>query len=339
MFEKSKLAGRFGRAGLALVGLSFSALSAWAGGGGPAYDPQAFAAALAVPKQSMSTGPLRFASPQVAGSALAAAAKAGDTNALRAIFGPELHELVSPDAVQAANGFSNFVRRLSEKADFVSQSDSKMTLQIGADAWPFPIPLVQDNGQWFFDTAAGREEILNRRIGANELAAIRVCRAYVDAQREYASQPRNGDEVLEYARHLRSTTNTHDGLYWHAEPGEELSPFGPLIAQSHDEGYRQATKIMAANLAPYRGYCFKILTRQGPHAPAGKYDYIINGHMLAGFALVAWPAEWGNSGVMTFIVNQNGKVYEKNLGPKTARLALAMTAYDPDPAWKPTTGN
>ena len=337
MFEKSKSGGHFGLIALALVGVSLSSLSTWAGGGEPRFDPQAFAAALAVPNQS--TGPLRFASPQVAVSALEAAAKAGDTNAVRAIFGPAFRELVSPDAVQAANGFSNFVRRVGEKADFARQSDSKMVLQIGADAWPFPIPLVQENGQWFFDTAAGREEILNRRIGLNELAAIRVCLAYVDAQREYASQPRNSGEVLEYAQHLRSTTNTHDGLYWHAEPGEETSPFGPLIAQSHDEGYRHAVKIMAANLAPYRGYCFKILTRQGPHAPAGKYDYIINGHMLAGFALVAWPEEWGNTGVMTFIVNQNGKVYEKNLGPKTSRLALALTAYDPDPAWKPTTGN
>ena len=337
MIEKSKSAGHFGVIALALAGLSFSSLCARAAGGEPAFQPQAFASALAVPKQSMR--PLRFASPQEAESALAAAAKGGDTNALRAIFGPELSDLVSPDAVQAANGFSNFVRRVGEKVKFARQSDSNQLLQIGADAWPFPIPLVQEGGQWFFDTAAGREEILNRRIGMDELAAIRVCRAYVDAQREYASQPRNGEEVLEYARHLRSTTNTHDGLYWHAEPGEEASPFGPLIAQSHDEGYRQTTKILATNLAPYRGYCFKILTRQGPHAPAGKYDYLINGHMLAGFALAAWPVEWGNSGVMTFIVNQNGRVYEKNLGPKTARLAPAMTAYDPDSTWKPAADN
>ena len=150
-----------------------------------------------------------------------------DTNELRAIFGPESRELVSPDAVQAGTGFSNFVRRVDEKVEFARQSDTKIELQIGLDAWPFPIPLVQDNGQWFFDTAAGREEILNRRIGMNELAAIRVCRAYVDAQREYASQPRNGGEVLEYARHLRSTTNTHDGLYWHAEPGEEAKSIRP----------------------------------------------------------------------------------------------------------------
>ena len=316
MIKKFESAGRFGLIALGLFGLSFTPQSALAGGGEE-----------------------RFASPEAAESALALATKTGDTNALRAIFGPESRELASPDLVQASNAFSNFARRLGEKAVLARQSDSKIELQIGVDAWPFPIPLVQDKGQWFFDTAAGREEILNRRIGMNELAAMRVCRAYVEAQREYASQPRNGGEVLEYARHLRSTTNTHDGLYWHAAPGEELSPFGPLIAQSHDEGYHHETKILGDNLAPYRGYCFKILTRQGPQAPAGKYNYLINGHLLAGFALVAWPAEWGNSGVMTFIVNQEGKVYEKDLGPKTARLAAAMTAYDPDGAWKATTGN
>ncbi len=280
-----------------------------------------------------------FATPKEAVDALTAAAKAGNTNDIHAIFGPESRELVSPDAVQAANAFSNFVRRVSEKVVYARQSDTNMELQLGLDAWPFPIPLVQANGQWFFDTAAGREEILNRRIGMNELAAIRVCHAYVEAQREYASQPRNGDGVLEYAQHFRSTTNTHDGLYWHAEPGEETSPFGPLIVQSHDEGYRHAAKILGTNLTPYRGYYFQILTRQGPHAPAGKYDYIINGHMLAGFALVAWPAEWANSGVMTFIVNQQGKVYQKNLGPKTASIAPAMTTYDPDDTWKAVAGD
>ena len=338
LFEKSRFARHFGLLALALAGLSISGASALAAGSQePFVSPRTFAPASAEPTQPV--GPLRFSSPQEAEAALLAAAKAGDTNGVRSIFGPEYSELVSPDAVQAANGFSNFVRRVSEKADLASQSDTKMELQIGLDAWPFPIPLVRNNGQWFFDTVAGREEIFNRRIGANELAAIRVCRAYVDAQREYAGQPRNGDDVLEYARHLRSTTNTHDGLYWHAEPGEELSPFGPLIAQSHDEGYRKEAKIMADNLAPYRGYCFKILTRQGSHAPAGKYDYIINGHMLAGFALAAWPEKWGNTGVMTFIVNQQGKVYEKNLGPKTASLALALTAYDPDPTWKLVEGN
>jgi len=241
--------------------------------------------------------------------------------------------------VQASHGFSNFVRRISEKVSLVRATDSKIQLEIGLDAWPFPIPLVRDNAQWFFDTAAGKEEILNRRIGADELGAIRVCRAYVEAQREYASVDRNNDDVLEYAQHLRSSTNSHDGLYWHAEPGEEISPLGPLVAQSHEEGYRHQTKIMAENQVPYRGYRFKILTRQGSHAPGGKYNYIINGHMLAGFALVAWPAEWGNTGVMTFIVNQNGKVFQKNLGPNTARLAPGMSTYDPDATWQPVTTN
>jgi len=276
-----------------------------------------------------------FASPDAAVAALVAAAKAKDTNALHSIFGPEGRDLVSSDAVQSGNSFSNFVRRLTRKVDLMHSSDSNIVLQIGADAWPFPIPLAQQGGQWFFDTAAGREEILNRRIGVDELAAIRICQAYVDAQREYASQPRNGDDVVEYAQRLRSTANTHDGLYWHTEPGEELSPLGPLIAQSREEGYEHGTKIMTEGLAPYRGYCFEILTQQGSHAPAGKYKYIINGHMLAGFALVAWPEEWGNSGVMTFIVNQTGKVYQKNLGAKTAALAAVMTTYDPDPTWKP----
>jgi hypothetical protein len=274
-----------------------------------------------------------FPSPANATNALVIAAKSRDTNALSAIFGPELHQLVSPDVVQAGTSFSNFVRRLGERVDLVTNSDTKLTLQIGFDAWPFPIPLARTNGQWFYDTAAGKQEILNRRVGMNELAAIRVCHAYVDAQREYASESRNPDGVLDYAQHLRSTTNTHDGLYWHAAPGEPLSPFGPLIAQSHQEGYTHETKILGENLAPYRGYCFKILTKQGSHAPAGKYSYIINGHMLAGFALVAWPEQWGNTGVMTFIVNQEGIIYQKDLGPKTARIAPAMTTYDPDRSW------
>jgi hypothetical protein len=316
ILHKLKFGARFSLILLGLAGLSFPPISAWAG-----------------------DGVQRFASPEAAVAALVAAAKAKDTNALHSIFGPDGRDLVSPDAVQAGNSFSNFVRRLTRKVDLMHTSDSNIVLQIGADAWPFPIPLAQQGGQWLFDTAAGKEEILNRRIGVDELAAIRVCQAYVDAQREYAGQPRHGDDVLEYAQRLRSTANSHDGLYWHTEPGEELSPLGPLIAQSREEGYQHGTKIMTEDLAPYRGYCFKILTQQGSHAPAGKYKYIINGHMLAGFALVAWPEEWGNSGVMTFIVNQAGKVYQKNLGAKTAALAAAMAAYDPDPTWKPASAD
>jgi len=267
-------------------------------------------------------------------NALAAAAKVKDTNALDAIFGPEAHDLVSPDAVQATDEFVTFVRRLTEKIELVRESDTHDVLQLGADGWPFPIPLVkQTDGRWFFDTLAGKEEILNRRIGRNEIGAIRVCRAYVDAQREYAGEDRNGDGVLEYAQHLRSSPGKHDGLYWPMREGDALSPLGPLVAQAHGEGYRRETRILTEPQSPYHGYFFKILTRQGKHTPIGKYNYLINGHMIGGFAFVAWPDEWGNSGVMTFIVNQQGKVYQKNLGPKSAAIASAMTAYDPDDTW------
>jgi len=257
-----------------------------------------------------------------------------DTNAFEVLFGPVVRELVSADPVQASNGLANFSRRVSEKVAPVNKSDSTVVLYLGADGWPFPIPLVEKDGQWHFDTAAGREEILNRRIGRNELDTIEVCHAFANAQREYASEDHTGSGALEYAQRLRSTPGQHDGLYWHAEPGEETSPLGPLIAQARGEGYRHESKIMTDNQVPFHGYYFKVLTRQGRHAPGGKYNYIINGHMIAGFALVAWPAEWGNTGVMTFLINQQGKVYEKNLGPKTAAIAGAMTTYDPAPGWK-----
>ncbi len=275
----------------------------------------------------------RFSSPEAAVDALKAAAEARDTNALHAIFGPAAHGLVSVDVVEAAEERELFLSRLKEKIKLVAQSASKEVLQLGADGWPFPIPLVKQDGRWLFDTEAGKEEVLNRRIGANELGAIRVCRAYEQAQREYAGVDRNGDEVLEYAQHLRSTPGTHDGLYWSTRTGDELSPLGPLVAQARVEGYRQKTKILTDEPSPYHGYYFKILTRQGKDAPGGKYSYIINEHMIGGFALAAWPAEWGNTGVMTFIVNQQGKVYQKNLGPKTPSIARAMTAYNPDNTW------
>jgi hypothetical protein len=266
--------------------------------------------------------------------ALKTAVAAKDTNALHSIFGPGAHALVSADVVEATNERELFASRLAEKTALTRESDSNAVLRLGADGWAFPIPLRNQDGQWFFDTEAGKEEILNRRIGANELGAISVCRAYVLAQREYAGVDRNGDEVLAYAQRLRSTPGTHDGLYWPSKnPGDEQSPLGPLIAQARVEGYRHKTKILTDEQTPYHGYYFKILTEQGKHAPGGKYDYIINGRMIGGFALVAWPAEWGNSGVMTFIVNQRGKVCQKNLGPKTSSAADGITAYDPDDTW------
>jgi hypothetical protein len=277
----------------------------------------------------------RFATADDAVKALTTAAANKDTNALEAIFGPNVRELVSADPVQASNGLAHFSRRVSEKVAPVNKSDSCVEVDMGWDAWPFPIPLVKQDSKWFFDTDAGKEEILNRRIGRNELDTISVCRAYAEAQRDYAGEDHTGAGVLEYAQRLRSTSGQHDGLYWRAEPGEEISPLGPFLAQSHDEGYTHESKIMTEAQAPYQGYFFKILTRQSRNAPGGKYNYVINGHMIGGFALVAWPAEWGNSGVMTFIINQQGKVLEKNLGPKTSAIASAMTTYDPGPGWKP----
>ena len=291
--------------------------------------------ALTLPVCASAAEEQSFAAPQEAVNALVAAARNHDTNALHTIFGPEGHALISPDVVQATEEYKIFVQRLAEKTQWVTNSDSNVTLEIGADGWPFPIPLVKQDGQWFFDTAAGRQEILSRRIGMDETGAMNVCNAYVEAQREYASQDRLGDGVPAYAQFLRSTPGAQDGLFWPAKPGEELSPLGPLVAQARVEGYHRTAKILNDELAPYHGYYFKILTRQGKYAPGGRYDYIINGRMIAGFALVAWPSEWGDTGVMTFIVNQQGKVYQKNLGPKTVKIARAITTYDPDDTWAP----
>jgi hypothetical protein len=244
------------------------------------------------------------------------------------------HELISPDVVQATEEYHMFVQRLSEKTQLFDHSGSNAVLEIGADGWPFPIPLVKQGGQWFFDTAAGKDEILARRIGRDEIGAINVCNSYVEAQREYAAMDRMGDGVPAYAQFLRSTPGTHDGLFWAADHRDEgLSPLGPLIAQARVEGYRHTAKMLDDEQAPYHGYYYKILTKQSKLAPGGKYNYIINGRMIAGFGLVAWPAEWGNSGVMTFIVNQQGKLYQKNLGAKTVKIARAISTYDPDDTW------
>jgi len=294
---------------------------------------------VAVPAFAQAAGEQQFSSPEAAVKALTDAAKASDTNAIHAIFGPEGQELISPDVVQATEGFNLFVKRLTEKTDLLHESDSKVVVDIGEEGWPFPIPLVKQGDNWFFDVAAGREEILNRRIGADELGVIDVCHAYVHAQREYAGKQRREGGVLEYAQHLMSTPGAHDGLYWPAkEAGDEISPFGPLIAQARDEGYHHRTGLMADDQTPYHGYYYRIITCQGKHAPIGKYSYIINGHMIGGFALIAWPAEWGNTGVMTFIVNQQGKIYQKDLGPKTTSKVKAITCYDPDGSWVPALG-
>jgi hypothetical protein len=271
-----------------------------------------------------------FATPEEAVASLASAVKSKDGDALRAIFGSGVEDIENADRVQATNEFKAFSAALDQTNSLERESADKYVLEVGENSWPFPIPIVRREGRWLFDTSAGEEEILNRRIGKNELEALGVVRAYVGAQREYASQDRNGDGVLEYAQKLTSTPGQTDGLYWPPDLNGEISPLGPLVAEAQEEGYFAAG---ADHPEPFHGYFFKLLKRQGKHAPGGKYDYVINGHMIGGFGLVAWPAEYDESGIMTFIVNQQGRVYQKDLGPKTEKLVRKMKAYEPDPSW------
>lgn len=275
--------------------------------------------------------PASFPSPEEAVKALTAAAKAGDRAAVDAIFGPAVKDLLSGDAKQDALEFAAFARSIGTFSRLVRQADDRYVLDIGVDDWPLPIPLVQKGGSWVFDTAAGKDEIVNRRIGEDEINAIGVCRTYVDAQREYALLDRDGSGVVEYAQRLKSTHGMKDGLYWPVSAGEEPSPLGPLVAEARAEGY--GGKTAEGQPEPFKGYLFKVLTAQGASAPGGSYSYVINGHMVAGFALVAYPAHWGESGIMTFIVNQSGRVYERNLGADSAQVAQAMTEFDPDADW------
>jgi hypothetical protein len=286
-----------------------------------------------------------FNSPQEAVDALGQAVNATNRTALTTLFGSEAETLANPDTVQGSRELAEFAAAFNTSNRLVRASDARMILQVGDNAWPFPIPLVNMPDGWRFDTVAGRDEILNRRVGRNELDVLRVMRAYVDAQREYASRDRDGDGVLEYAQKIASSPGRMDGLYWPPELNGEMSPLGPLVVYAQKEGYLQkgrdglaAAGSPSANEGPrpFHGYLFKILTRQGKSAPGGKYDYIINGNMIGGFALLAWPAEYGDSGIMTFMVNQQGRVYQKDLGADTAKVVRKITAYDPDATWRPS---
>jgi hypothetical protein len=279
-----------------------------------------------------------FATPEEAAQALATAAQTVLTDtttknreALRALFGLATDELVPTDQVQAANAVKKFVEEYNAGHRLVPRSETEKVLEIGKDNWPFPIPLAKKDGRWFFDTEAGKQELLNRRIGENELSTLGVVRTYVQAQIEYASRDRIGNEVLQYAQKIVSSQGKKDGLYWPLELDGEMSPLGPFVAKAQGEGYQKKEN---EERTPYHGYYFRILTRQGSHAPGGRYDYVINGNMIAGFALIAWPADYGESGIMTFIVNQQGRVYQKDLGPKTEKLAPAIKEYDPDQSWQ-----
>jgi hypothetical protein len=275
-----------------------------------------------------------FATPEEAVAALTAAANAKDREALHDIFGPAAVDIQNPDQVQAASELERFAAALSATNRLVQDSDTHYTLEVGEHGWPFPIPIVKQDGGWFFDTEAGKDEILNRRIGRNELSTLQAVRAYVEAQREYASRDRIGNDVLQYAQKLFSTPGLKDGLYWPTNLDGEISPLGPLAARAQAAGYGEPLTNPEGAPEPFHGYYFKILTRQGKHAPGGKYNYVINGNMIGGFALVAWPAEYGNTGIMTFIVNQQGRVYQKDLGSKTVTLAPAIKQYDPDSTWQ-----
>jgi Protein of unknown function (DUF2950) len=264
-------------------------------------------------------------------NALIGAFRAVDRKALVEILGPKGAPLVeSGDNVADRRAFERFVAEY-DRAHRVEGGGGKVVLYTGEDDFPFPIPLVPDGPKWIWDTDAGDDEILFRRVGRNELATIQVCLAYVDAQREYYARDHTGNGILEFAQRLASTKGKQDGLFWETRPGERPSPLGPLVAQARAEGYRRAE---GAGPAPYHGYFYRPLFAQGPAAPGGAYDFVVRGHMIGGFALLAFPARYGVSGIMTFLVSHEGVVYQKDLGPKTTQIAEAMKTYNPDSTWR-----
>jgi hypothetical protein len=275
---------------------------------------------------------MTFSSPEQAIDALVEASRTGKIGELEKILGASGRSLIiSGDRIADRNGREKFVSDYFEKHEIDKESDEKAILMVGTDDWPFPIPLVSSGKTWYFDTQAGADEILNRRIGKNELNALQVSAAIVDAEHIYASKDRTGSGYVEYAPKFMSTAGKRDGLFWPAVD-DDVSPIGPLVASARAEGY--GAKGVSAKRAPYHGYFYRILKQQGPDAPGGAYSYVVNGHMIGGFALTAFPAKWGDSGVMTFIVSQDGMIYEKNLGPNTAAIAEKMVTFNPDSGWK-----
>ena len=275
--------------------------------------------------------PEHFPSPDAAVQALVTAVRSDNTAQLTALFGKAGMQIVSTgDPAANKRGREKFIAAYETKHE-IDTKGTTATLSVGTDAWPFPIPLMHTKQGWSFNVAAGANEILTRRIGANELYVQQVVLAYVDAQNEYVKSLHDGLKLHVYAQHLLSSPGKQDGLYWPTEEGQPESPLGPLVAEARAAGYEPGKH---ATPEPFHGYFFHILTAQGPHAPGGAYSYMANGQMLGGFALVAWPAHWNNSGVMTFLVNQDGQLYQKNLGPKTAEIAHAMKTFDPDASWQ-----
>ncbi len=287
--------------------------------------------ALAIPIACKSKKPemTGYATPDDAANAVITAVKAGDQEALLTIFGPDSNDLLhSGDPVQDKNMAAAFVSRYDVMHRWRKMEDGSQTLIVGADNFPFPIPLKKNaDGRWFFDTAAGKEEILNRRVGRNELAAIGLCDALIGAQAEYYAQKHGG--VKQYAQKFLSDPGEENGLFWPEVAGQPKSPLGPLAAQAAADGY----KADPSHHQPFHGYYFSMLTKQGPNAPGGAKDYIVDGKMTGGYAMVAYPAKYGDSGVMTFMVDKDGVVLQKDLGKTTEQVASAITEFDPDKSW------
>ena len=292
----------------------------------PQTSPKTAASAASQTAQS------GFATPQEAAAALIKAAGDSDLPALKALFGADGEDLVStPDPVQDKNQMAAFAAaaQKNNSVEIDPKKSTLATLVVGEDDWPLPIPLVKKGKNWYFDAKAGREEILYRRIGANELDAIQICRGFVEAQEEYASTIHDDSGVNQYAQRIISTSGKQDGLAWRNPDGSPGGPVGEGIAKAIAEGYANKT-------APYHGYYFKVLKGQGPAAPLGQLDYVIEGAMIGGFALVAWPAEYRVTGVQTFMVSYDGVVYQKDMGPDSAKIASEMERYNPDKTWHAT---
>jgi len=275
--------------------------------------------------------PRTFASPEAAVRALQEAVQASNLDEMIAIFGPDGQDLAqSSDAAAGRANREVFIAAMAEGWHLVEAGANRRTLIIGNEEWPFPVPIIKRGSTWRFDTAAGKEEVIARRIGRNELAAISTSRAYVAAQRRYASEPHDGKPAGLYATTFNSAPGMQNGLYWPATHGQKRSPFGDLVAAAADDRDRTTGRTQGT---PFQGYFFRIVTTQGPAAPGGAKSYVVDGNLSGGFALVAWPAEYDVTGVMTFIVNQDGIVRQKDLGPDTAARATAIIAYDPDRSW------
>jgi hypothetical protein len=293
------------------------------------------AASLSLPLVSSPTDQKTFGSPADAVKALVQAASDGNQDEMLAVLGDDGKDLIfSGDTVQDKAGMESFVKSYKAKHAIVTQDEGTRVLQVGVNDWQMPIPIVNDGGKWRFDTAAGKQELLYRRIGHNELGAISACRGYIDAQKDYAAVGHDGLPAGIYAQKLMSSTGKQDGLYWESAEGDPASPAGPLLADASAEGY---TSEGLGKAQPYHGYYYRVLKSQGAAAKGGATSYLVDGNLAQGVALVAFPAQYRVSGVMTFIINQNGVVFQKDLGEKTLEIAGAMSEYNPDKTWKKVT--